>query len=389
MKNLSKYNPLYWLSALGAGGLAVSFFVYANFMVPHKGYPMLTFDNAYPIISKGGVMGYFVGLIYILFTIATIYHLVLLYKNTKSFLAYKKTEAYEQLRISNNEVQLFAIPLTLAMTINVLFIAGVLFVPHIWSIVEYLFPIAVATFALLGYYVSKLFIDYASRVMTYGDFDTQANNSLAQMLSIFSFVMVGVGFSASAAMSKTLWVEVVANVGAIFFSAMAILLIIVKLVLGFKDILTDGISTEASPSMWIMIPILTLLGITLVRLALGYEHHFGAHIEQTSLFFLTAFVVSIQAMFAKLGYSIMKKNRYFDTYVNNTESNKASSVSLSLICPGVASVVFYLFFVHIGLVHNHMVDMFSVTYFALLVPAIYIQYKTIYYFFKIKNNLAI
>jgi len=51
IKNLNeKYNPLYFLAALGAGGLAVSFFMYPNFMLAHKGAPLLTFDHIAPIL---------------------------------------------------------------------------------------------------------------------------------------------------------------------------------------------------------------------------------------------------------------------------------------------------------------------------------------------------
>ncbi len=383
------YNPLYWLGALGPGGLAVSFFVYANFMVPHKGVPMLTFDQTYPILMKGGPMAYLIGVVYVLFVIATVYHFKLLFWNIKAFAAYKKTEAYEAMRTSSNEVQLFAIPLTLAMTINVLFILGALFVPHLWDYVEYMFPMAIVAFGITGYYVSKIFLEYFGRIMAHGEFDLAENNSLAQMLSIFAYVMVGVGFSASAAMSKTLWVEVAGNIGAIFFSSIAILLIVIKLVLGFKSMFEHGIAPEGTPSMWIMIPILTLLGITFIRLDLGFEHHFHAHIDASSLFYLSTFVLSLQVMFGKLGYTIMRRNKYFRTYVQWKYGKNQSVGSLALICPGVASVVFYLFFLHVGLVHNHMVDKFSIAYFVLLLPALYVHYKTVYYFFKVKRNLAL
>jgi hypothetical protein len=386
MEKRPAYNPLYWLAALGPGGLAVSFFVYANFMVPHKGIPMLTFDKAYPVFMQGGPMAWLIGAVYVLFLIATFYHLKLLFWNIKEFAAYKKTEAYEVMRTSNNEVQLFAIPLTLAMTINVLFILGALFVPHLWDYVEYMFPAAIVAFTITGYYVSKIFLEYFGRILAHGEFDLVENNSLAQMLSIFAYVMTGVGFSASAAMSTTLWVEVYGNIGAIFFSAVAILLILIKLVLGFNSMFEHGVAPEGSPTLWIMIPILTLLGITLIRLDMGYEHHFHDEVSWSALFFLTTFIVSLQVIFGKLGYAIMRRNKYFRTFIFG---DKQSVPSLALICPGVASVVFYLFFIHYGLLHMHMVDKFSVAYFMWLLPALYIHYKTVYYFFKIKKNLAL
>jgi hypothetical protein len=383
------YNPIYWLAALGPGGLAVSFFVYANFMVPHKGTPMLTFDHAYPAFMQGGPLTYLIGAVYVLFLIATLFHFKLLAWNIKEFLAYKKTEAYEIMRTSNNEVQLFAIPLTLAMTVNVLFIIGVLLVPHLWDYVEYMFPGAIIAFAIIGYYVSKIFLEYFGRLLAHGDFDLANNNSLAQMLSIFAYTMVAVGFSAPAAMSKTLWIEVTGTFGAIFFAAVAILLIVIKLVLGFNSMFEQGIAPEGTPSMWIMVPILTLLGITFIRIDFGFEHHLHAHIDPTSFFFLSAFILSLQIMFGKLGYTIMRRNKYFRTFIFWKYGKQQSVTSLALICPGVASAVFYLFFIHYGLVFNHMVDKFSIVYFVLMLPALYIHYKTVYYFFKIKSNLAL
>ena len=35
----ARYSPLYFLAALGAGGLMVTFFMYLMFWVPHPGRP--------------------------------------------------------------------------------------------------------------------------------------------------------------------------------------------------------------------------------------------------------------------------------------------------------------------------------------------------------------
>lgn len=41
---MKKFNPLIFLKSLGAGGLAVSFFMYLMFMTKHSG-PVPTFDT--------------------------------------------------------------------------------------------------------------------------------------------------------------------------------------------------------------------------------------------------------------------------------------------------------------------------------------------------------
>ncbi len=386
MEKRPAYNPLYWLAALGAGGLTVAFFVYINFMVPHKGAPMATFDHVYPALMKGNWLSVVVAIALVFIVIFAILHLKLLFWNIKEFAKYKKTDAYEQMRTSNNEVQLFAIPLTLAMTINVLFIVFALSVPHLWDYVEYLFPFALLAFLITGYYVLKIFGEYMSRLLAHGEFDLATNNSLAQMLSIFAFVMVGVGFASPAAMSKTQAIYTIASFFSVFFITVAIMLIIIKMVLGFKDMFEHGIAPEATPTLWIMIPILTLIGISLVRLFFGAEHHFHAEMPKIYLFFLTSMIVALQITFGILGLYVMKRVKYFKTFVFG---DKQSVPSLALICPGVAFTVFYLFFIQYGLVYNGAVDKFSVVYFILLLPILYVHYKTVYYFFKLKSHLAL
>jgi len=386
MEKRPAYNPLYWLAALGAGGLTVSFFVYMNFMVPHKGVPMATFDQVYPALMKGDWLSVVTGISLLFVVIFSLLHIKLLLWNIKQFAAYKKTEAYKAMKESNNEVQLFAIPLTLAMTINVFFIVFALFVPHLWDFVEYLFPGALLAFIVAGYFVLKIFSEYLSRLLAHGDFDFGQNNSLAQMLSIFAFTMVGVGFAAPAAMSKTLAVNAIGAFGSIFFISAASLLVIIKLTLGFKSMFKDGIAPEATPTLWIMIPILTLIGISLVRLFFGFEHRFHAEMPKTDMFALTSVIISLQIMFGLLGYAVMKRVGYFKTFVFG---EKQSVPSLALICPGVAFTVFYLFLIQYGFVFTGIVEKYSTVYFLLIAPILYIHYKTVYYFFKLKSHLAL
>ncbi|HNA28535.1 MAG TPA: hypothetical protein PK437_00660, partial [Thiobacillaceae bacterium] len=50
-KNLQeKYSPMYHLAALGSGGLAISFFLYLNFLLPHES-GIISFDQLWPVLS--------------------------------------------------------------------------------------------------------------------------------------------------------------------------------------------------------------------------------------------------------------------------------------------------------------------------------------------------
>ncbi len=381
-----KYTPVYFLASLGAGGLSVSFFMYLMFLVPHINSPMATFDFVYPVLLEGTWLS-FVSSFSIIFIIGFAFlHFKLLIWNIKQYTAFKETKAFEVLLNSNAEVSLMTIPLTLAMTINVCFVLGALFVPGLWDVVEYLFPLALLSFAIVGYYAIRIFMRYFSRILTSGKFDFEKNNNLSQMISIFAFSMIAVGFAAPGAMSAYIEINAIGIFGAIFFTSIAILLLLLKLFLGFKGMFKYGINVETAPTLWIIIPILTLLGITFVRVSFGFDHHFNQPLEATSFFTITSMVISLQIIFGLLGYNVMKKVKYFDTYV---EGKEKSAVSFALICPGVAFMVFGMFFINMGLVLNGIIDKYSIAYFLLMLPFMYIQYKTIIVFFKLKNKFSL
>ena len=256
------YSPLYYLASLGSGGLAITFFMYLMFMVPHKGHPIPTFEDLVAGFSAGGLMMIAViiiggaGILYFSFQ-----HFRLLTWNIKEYMGFKKTKRFQELQSSNAGVQLMAIPLTYAMSINVLFILGAVFVPSLWAYVEYLFPFALAAFLAVGVYAIQIFITFFARVIAFGQFDCEKNNSLSQMLSIFAVSMIAVGLAAPGAMSHNTFISGFGLIFATGFVSIAIVMSIIKIVLGFRAMFEHGINKEAAISLWIVIPILTIIGI--------------------------------------------------------------------------------------------------------------------------------
>lgn len=369
------YSPLYFLAALGAGGLSVSFFIYLQFMTPHPGVPMANFNHLWPLItsSKPLVTGLIVlDLLAIVFF--AVLHFRLLAWNLREYAGFKGTEAFQRLKHSNAEITLMAIPLTLAMSINVLFVLGAVFVPHLWSVVEWLFPLAMLAFLTVGVYALKILIGYFARVLTQGGIDFASNNSLAPMIAIFALSMIAVGLAAPAAMSHFKITQAISIMLSLFFFSTALLLALIKLILGFQAMMEHGINEAASPSLWIVIPILTLLGITWIRLSHGLHHGFASPLSPSSLFVLTAALLSVQILFGLIGWAVMKRLGYFRHYVHG---DKGQAGTFALICPGVAFFVFGMFFVHLSLVGTGLVEKFSWAYLLLLLPFVFVQVKTI------------
>jgi len=383
-----RYTPMYFLAALGAGGLSVSFFIYPLFMLPHPDTPMVTFDHLWPRLTAGDnpLQSALIGLDLLLIALFAMLHVWLLLWNLREFKLFRQTQVYQKMLVSNAEISLMAVPLTLAMTINVGFVLGAVFVPHLWSVVEWLFPVAIAAFLAVGVSALKILGRYFTRLFVNAQFDFSDNNSLAPMVSIFALAMVAVGLAAPGAMSHHHEINAIAMVLSIFFASAAVLLLVVKIVLGFDAILRHGIQPQASSSLWIMIPILTLLGITWIRWSMGLSHSFGNTAHPTSMMLFTTIILSLQILFGMIGFAVMKRLNYFADYAGGSKSDAGA---FALICPGVALFVFGMFFIQFGLIMPKIMTVGSWVYFVLLVPLVGVQGKTILVYLRLINKLLI
>ncbi len=381
----ASFSPLYFLAALGNGGMAITFFIYLMFLVPHPDTPVVTFDAILPLVTGGNMTTAALVLVAMAgMLIFAVRHFWALAWNLRQYAAFKRTPAYTLLRQGNAEVALMAIPLTLAMTVNVLFALGATLIPGLWNWVEWVFPLSLAAFAAVGFYALRIFGSFFSRILAEGDFDCARNNNLSQMTAIFAFAMIGVGFAAPAAMSQTPVIAALGAFGSIFFVSATLVLGLVTLVLGFRAMLEHGVNQELSASLWIVIPILTLLGITFIRLSHSFHHLFNSHAGPGMIFLVLSAFVSLQLLFGGLGYIVMRRVGYYRTFVSG---EGRSPGSYALICPGVAFFVLGMFLLNPGLVATGIIGKFSVAYFALLLPLVLIQLQTIRVMLKLDRKL--
>lgn len=379
------YSPLYFLAALGNGGMAVAFFIYLNFMLPHPKTPIITFDGIAAFLAGAGllprilVIGAMVAILVFAFR-----HLRLMAWNLREYSRFRRTPAFAALRETNAAVTLLGLPLALAMSVNVLFVLGAVFAPGLWTIVEYLFPLALTAQFTIGALALRIFLGFFGRVLATGSFDCARNNSLSQLQAAMTFTMVAVGLAAPAAMSTTRLTIVVSILGAIFFLGAALLIGGVMLVLGFRGMLSQGVNVEAAVSLWTLIPILTLAGITLVRVQHGLHHGFEAHGDPAGMFMLTGTILMVQLLVGLIGYAVLQQVGYFRTYIWGTGR---SAGSYGLICPGVALFVFGMFFLHLGLVQTGLVAKFSLPYYIAMAPFVAAQLAAIATMLRLDSKL--
>ncbi|MGB0903438.1 MAG: TsoY family (seleno)protein, partial [Mangrovicoccus sp.] len=236
--NTGRYSPLYFLASLGAGGLAVTFFMYLMFWVPHPGQPVPVFEDIAAAWSAGGWVSYAIPVALLGIAVFAALNIWMLVANIAAYNRFAQTEGFDKLLASNANTQRLAMPLAFAMSINAGFILGLVFVPGLWGIVEYLFPLALIAFGATGYLALRMIGQFLSRVLTEPDsFEEAANASFAQMLPAFALSMVAVGFAAPAAMSHTPLTVAAGLIGSTFFAAGAVILAGIALIAGVISML--------------------------------------------------------------------------------------------------------------------------------------------------------
>ena len=368
-KPSDSYSPLYFLASLGTGGLSVTFFMFLFFWVPHPGRPVPIFEDVMAAFAQGylpqqaAIAAAWVGIA------------VFAFLNVKYFLwnasalsAFRKTEAYRSLRNSNAETTLLAGPLAAAMTVNGLFIVGLTFVPRLWTVVEYLFPLAMVAFGLIGVWALAIIGDFLGRVLSKGGiFDVTAHNSFAQLLPAFALAMIGVGFAAPAAMSTNTVTVGTALVISTFFAVAALIYTVVAAITAFSSMLHYGTHKEAGPTLMVIVPIVTILSILFLRQDHGLHVTFDVHTSAGETMVFLARMIAIQVLFLALGLTVLRAQGYFADYVLGP---KTSPGSYALVCPGVAFAVLMQFFINKGLVAAGVIGKFGPAYWSLSAIAV-------------------
>jgi hypothetical protein len=371
------YSPLYFLASLGAGGLVVTFFMYLMFWVPHPGRPVPVFEDVMAAFT-GGTPALQAAILVACLGIATLAFLNVksLIWNMKSLRHFMGAQAGTDLRQTNGETTLLAAPLASAMTINVGFIVGLVFVPGLWGVVEYLFPLALLAFFGLGIWAFRLIGHFLGRVLTQGGvFDVTAHNSFAQLLPAFAISMVGVGLAAPAAMSTNTVTVGISLVLSTFFGITAIIYTLVAAITGFNSMLHHGTAKEAAPTLMVIVPIVTVLGILFMRQNHGLHVAFDAHGTRGETLVFLARLLTIEVLFLLLGLLVLKRQGYMAEFVMG---KKTSPGAYALICPGVAFAVMMHFFINKGLVGAGVIDKFGLAFWALTGIALASQFAMIW-----------
>lgn len=139
----------------------------------------------------------------------------------------------------------------------------------------------------------------------------------------------------------------------------------------------DGVKPAASGTLWMAIPISTVLGIAVFRLMMGAQHVWEISVGKVIPAVALLVFFAAQIFFYFLGRAVMKRNHGWRYLVEKAPQ----AASFSLICPEVGFFVLSMFLVFRGLVPLGIVDAESQWF--LLAPLIALQISTVILFVRL------
>ncbi|MEJ2023197.1 MAG: hypothetical protein P8X43_14555, partial [Maritimibacter sp.] len=158
---------------------------------------------------------------------------------------------------------------------------------------------------------------------------------------------------------------------------------VVALITAFNSMLHYGTSKEAAPTLMVIIPVMTTLGIMMMRQGHGLHGVFEAHSNAGETMVLLSRILSVQFLFLLLGLTVLLRQGYFKEFVFGS---KTSPGSYALVCPGVALSVMIQFFVNKGLVATGVISKYGVIYWGETAVAILFQIAMIALVFRLNRQ---
>ena len=324
IKNIKKkFNPLLFLSSLGAGGIAVSGFIVLQYCGFFHGKGLATFSD----IPQTPLAIFLEGIM-VVFGIIHAYLTVVYFIGLGSW---KKTDAYKKF-IENPLVNsgIMAPYVSVAMSMNVIIAVVRYFSETLSSNFQ---AIMLPAFIFFVYLWSATVFRVMSllKIAFTRSFDVDKIH-FGWLLQPFAVAMITVTGSGFAALAKDHIIAGAAAFMVLVSTSMVIFLTAVKMFAVFKRHLQRDSEFEDQfmPTYLIVVPIVTLLGITVFRMG-----HYGQHLFHNDVVFLFAKIIMIALYAFQVWYfvfGLMMLNRYWSDYFGK----KFHVSQWGLVCPFVA-----------------------------------------------------
>lgn len=325
------FHPLYFLAAIGAGGIAVAPFSFLNYTVTH-GKGLIKQSD----IVFGNLDVWYGMLIRILESVMvtfTLTHVLLMFIFTFSFLSWKKTEAYEATKQNPLISSALVAPIiAFIMTMNV-FIGPVrYFIPQFAQHLQSFMLPALVLWALLWVVLITVELTHLKDVFSQ-TLDPQETH-FGWLLHPFALAMLTVTGTGIAAIASSHGIAHTAAFMSLISGSFGVFLLILKVLYLFQVQMGQKTlpAKHLLPSVLVVVPAITLFAISAFRLGHYLESHM--QMEMGAYFLMViAGAFAFETWYLLFGMFILKD--YF-----KTSFFKEFHVSQwGLVCPLVAYAV--------------------------------------------------
>lgn len=340
-KLVSDFNMLWFIMALGFGGTSVAGFAFLNYTIERTpGMKGLLHLPAMEELSRNMGGAYWALSSYLKYHIAAfgILHILALASTAVLFVLWRRKHPEKYRGIVNDTSKnavIIAPALAVGMTFNVFLVGGYFYFGWIRANMQGLMPYALVFWISIWLYNMVLAIKVQSISLTRG-FDISKMH-FGWLLIPFALGMTSVSGSGIAALAHDDTVAGTAFFMSLIPFTMALFLAIVKLTSLFKSHYELGLpeKVEFLPSFFIVVPIVTLLSITLFRYGHFFEHQAGIHIPNAYYSLATGGGWAFMFWYIALGL-ILLKDYWKDQLFNMRYFDESQ---WGLICPMVAFAV--------------------------------------------------
>jgi len=335
----SVFSPLHFLASLGAGGIAVAFFAFINYTLPHgKGL----IQRSQTVELAEGAQALVYSLAELGIVIFALIHIVLTLALLKVFVEWLKEGKWRAIWNDPLKNAVLVAPLiSLTMTMNVVIGPVRYFIPEFANNLQAIMLPGLIFWGALWLATMVLELTLL-RISFVKGFDIE-HIHFGWLLHPFVLGMVTVTGAGIAALSTDKSIADIAAFMALVSGLMGFFLLSTKLnVLFERHFAGEGLpAKQFLPSLLIVIPNVTLYAISAFRLAHWLEHHHGAELH-TFMLILMVGALAFETWYLIFGSMLLKD------FFTSELKNEFHVSQWSLVCPYVAyavltSFVFALF----------------------------------------------
>lgn len=336
-KLTSQFNMLWFIMALGFGGTSVAGFAFLNNTLPRnppmKGMLYLDKINEYAG-NLGGIYATLANYMKVHMLVFGVMHLTALAIVTLLYINWRRQhpKEFQALRADSHRNSVLIAPvLAYGMAFNVFLVIGYVFIDWMRINMQLLLPYASGVYGLLWLWTMGTAIHLQAIALKNG-FDVNKMH-FGWLLIPFALAMTTVTGTGIAYLAHGALADSVFFLSIISFT-MAFFLLLVKVFSLFKSHYAKGLpeKIEFLPAFFMVVPIVTLLTISILRYGYYFQHKFHVQLPEASFAFVVTVGFGLMTWYLALGLFMLRD--YFKNYLFSMEYFDESQ--WGLICPMVA-----------------------------------------------------